>query len=183
MYSMQYTTQRLILKPVSTEDAPFIFRLMNTESWKKYIGDRKIESIDKAILYIESKMLPQYKTHGFGNYVILISESMEKIGTCGIYDREGLEGVDIGYALHPDYERNGYAYEASSKILQVAFEQFNLPLISGITTEANRASRKLLVKLGLTEKGTINLENDPETLLLYQIDRKTYEMGKQNIRI
>lgn len=34
-----------------------------------------------------------------------------KIGTCGLYDREGIDGVDIGFAFLPEYEKKGFAFE------------------------------------------------------------------------
>ena len=40
-----FETDRLILKPTSEEDAEFIFELLNTPKWLKYIGDRNVKSI------------------------------------------------------------------------------------------------------------------------------------------
>jgi hypothetical protein len=38
----KYETERLIIKPTNTEDAEFIFEIMNTPKYYKYIGDRNI---------------------------------------------------------------------------------------------------------------------------------------------
>ena len=41
----KYETERLIIKPTNTEDTEFIFEIMNTPKYHKYIGDRNIKSI------------------------------------------------------------------------------------------------------------------------------------------
>lgn len=170
-----YHTNRLLLYPVGLEDAEFIYKLVNTESWIRFIGDRNVTDIEAAKAYIKERMLPQFERLGYGNFVIMLKETKEKVGTCGIYDREGLEGVDIGYALYPTYEKNGYALEASSKMLDLAFNEFGLSKVSGITSKENIASRRLMDKLSLKEKGTVVLENDPEELVLYEISKEEYE--------
>ena len=162
-------TERLWLKPTSIEDAEFIFTLLNTPKWLKYIGDRNVHSIEDAEDYIKVKMLPQLERLGYGNYTLVRKSDQQKLGTCGIYDREGLEGVDIGFALLSDYEGAGYAFEAASKVIQVARDQYGISLMKGITTTDNHASQKLLKKLGLQLKGPIRLPDDPAELLLFEL--------------
>lgn len=94
-----FETERLILKPTSEEDAAFIFELLNTPKWIKYIGDRNIKTIENARDYIEAKILPQLKRLGYSNYTLISKLDNCKIGTCGLYDRDGLIGVDIGFAF------------------------------------------------------------------------------------
>jgi len=91
-----------------------------------------------------------------------------KIGTCGIYDRAGVEGFDIGFATLPDYEKKGYAYEATSRILSAAFEEFGIEKVCGYTTKDNLDSQRLLIKLGFERVGTTYLPNDEEKLEAYR---------------
>ena len=144
-----FETERLLLKPTSEEDAVFILALMNTPKWLQYIGDRKVRSLEDAKEYIKTKMLPQLKRLGFSNYTIIRKSDQVKVGTCGLYDREGLEGIDIGFALLPEYERQGYAFEAAYKLKDVALHKFNIQPINAITSKGNSSSQRLLEKLGL----------------------------------
>ncbi|XOV93815.1 MAG: GNAT family N-acetyltransferase [Bacteroidota bacterium] len=164
-------TERLILQPASEVDAPFFLELFNTPTFIKYIGDRNIRTTEAARTYIKAKMAPQLERLGYGNFVIIRKEDNFKIGTCGLFDREGLDGIDIGFALLPDYEKQGYAYEAARKVMQAAFTAFGLTSLSGITTKENLSSQRLLEKLGFTLKGSIRIPNDPEELLLYEISK------------
>lgn len=41
----KYETERLILKPITLEDSDFVYELLNSEKWLKYIGDRNVKTI------------------------------------------------------------------------------------------------------------------------------------------
>jgi ribosomal-protein-alanine N-acetyltransferase len=160
-------TVRLYLKATDIEDAPFILELFNTPKWIRFIGDRNVKDLASATEYIKSRMLPQMEAYGFGNYVLVRKEDGAKIGTCGLYKREGLDGVDIGFAMLPNFEGKGYSSEAAIKLKQLAKNEFHLERLNGITLPENAASRNLLEKLGLKLEGAIRLPNDIEDLLLY----------------
>lgn len=166
-----FITERLILRPTNVEDAEFIFELLNTPKWIKYIGDRNIKNIENAIEYIKHKMIPPLERLGYSNYTIIRKSDNQKIGSCGLYDREGLHGIDLGFAFLPEYEKKGYAFEASNRIKEAAFNEFNLESICAITTKENDSSQKLLVKLGFRFVGTTKLPNDYEELLIYKIEK------------
>lgn len=166
-----FETERLFIKPTSQEDAEFIFELLNTPKWIENIGDRNIKSVEMAKDYIASKMHPQLERLGYGNYTLIRKTDGTKIGSCGLYDREGLEGIDIGFAFLPEYEGKGFAFEATDKLKNAAFNEFGLNAISAITSKNNVSSQKLLEKLGLKLTGTTTLPNDNEELLLYKIEK------------
>lgn len=163
-----FETERLILESTTTEDAEFVLRLFNTPKWLKYIGDRGVNTIEEATLYITMRMKPQMERLGFSNYTIIRRSDFAKIGICGLYDRAGLDGFDIGFALLPEFEGNGYAFEAASKLKQVAFDELGLTEIQAITSQDNTASQKLIEKLGLEFIGLVRLPNDTEDLFLYK---------------
>ncbi len=166
-----FETERLFIKPTSEEDAEFIFELLNTPKWIKNIGDRNIRSVESAKDYIVTKMQPQLERLGYSNYTLVSKVGNVKIGSCGLNDRVGLEGIDIGFAFLPEYERKGFAFEAAHKIKNVAFNELGIKAISAITKKNNVASRRLLEKLGLAIIGTTKLPSDTEELLLYRIEK------------
>lgn len=164
----QFETERIHLRPTSIEDAPFILKLINTPKWLRFVGDRNVYSEKDAMNYIRERMLPQLKRLGYSNYTLIRKSDGAKLGCCGLYDREGLEGVDIGFALLPQYEKKGYAFEASREIMRAAREVFGISQIKGITSKEHKASQKLLEKLGMHCSGTVTLPDEDEELLLYE---------------
>jgi RimJ/RimL family protein N-acetyltransferase len=160
-------TDRLHLRMITTEDAPFMLELFNSPGWLKYIGDRKVHSVDEAAAYIRKYYLASYKENGFGSYAVVLKDGGETIGSCGVYKRPNLENPDIGFAFLPDFLGKGYGYEAANAVMDYARAELGMTKILGFTVEYNLPSIKLLEKLGLSQKGTYKFEDDPEELLLF----------------
>ncbi len=112
--SIVLETERILLQPMRIEDADLIFKLYNSPHFLKYIGDRKITSVAGAENYIREKFLPQYARLGYGNFVVKLKFTGEKIGGVGIFEREGLEVQDIGFSFLP--ERTGLRLRISAEI-------------------------------------------------------------------
>lgn len=167
----RFETERLKIIPTTEKDAEFILELFNSPKWLKYIGDRNVRTVEEAKNYIKTKMLPQLEKYGYSNYIVINKADKKKIGTCGLFDRVGLEGIDIGFAFLPEYEKKGFAFEAANRIKTAAFEDFGINMLSGITTKDNVPSQKLLEKLGLKLIGTAKLMDKDEELLLYKIEK------------
>ena len=140
---------------------------MNTPKFIKYVGDREVNSIEDAKKYIRAKMLPQLTTLGYSNYSLITKANGTKVGTCGLYNRDGLDGIDIGFGLLPQYEGLGYAYEAANRLMKAAFEEFEIEELKAITSKENISSQRLIKKLGLEMVGTTKLPNEDEEILLY----------------
>uniref|UniRef100_UPI0032179531 GNAT family N-acetyltransferase n=1 Tax=uncultured Draconibacterium sp. TaxID=1573823 RepID=UPI0032179531 len=166
-----FETERLYIRPCIEDDAEFIYKLLNCESWLKYIGDRNVKSIEEAQLYIKVKMYPQLKRLGFGNYTVIRKSDNTKMGTCGLHDREGLEAIDIGFAFLPEFEGQGYAFESAEKIKRAGFDLFLLTEICAITLPRNHSSQKLLEKIGMRFDRYITLPDDSEKLMFYRLKR------------
>ena len=163
-----FETERLLIRTTSEADAGFIFELMTSPKWLANIGNRGIHTVVEAEMYIRQKMLVQLERLGFGNYTIIRKTDGAKLGTCGLHDREGLNGIDIGYAFLERYQRQGYAFEAASRMKQAAFDDFLFTELYAITTHTNLPSQRLLEKLGMQYETTVQLANDPAELRLYR---------------
>ena len=142
-------TERLILREMdSAADAEFIFRLLNSPKFLKYIGDRGVRSVADACDFIENRYRQSYRDHGFGLYTVELKDSAERVGICGFVRRDTLPGPDIGFAFLPEHEGNGYGYESASAAMKYGFEQLKFTRVLAITTPDNDASGRLLEKLG-----------------------------------
>ncbi len=165
------TTDRLNLKLASMEDAPFFLELYNTPTFIQFIGDKNLRSLEDARSYVQNRFLPQIERLGYGNYLIIRKEDGAKIGSVGIFEREGLDVQDIGFSFLEEFQGKGYGYEAASKLLETAFTDFGCSKISAITSKENIASQSLIQKLGLKYLKTVQLPDDPEELLYYEIEK------------
>jgi RimJ/RimL family protein N-acetyltransferase/uncharacterized damage-inducible protein DinB len=160
-------TDRLILRYFTNDDAEFLIQLLNSEGWIKYIGNRNVHTIAEAEAYM-TRFTNHYVQHGFGFYLVELTESRTPIGMCGFCRREGLPDTDIGFAFLPEYMGKGYAYEAASATMLHARNDYNIGTILGITVAYNASSIRLLEKIGLTFDKIIRMEGDDEELMLFE---------------
>ncbi len=164
-------TQRLKLQVVLPDDAEFLFKLMNTQKWYDFIGDRGIKTVDDARQYIMNKMHPKLSEKGFVNHLMIDKTTNKIVGTCSLHDRDGVDGMDIGYALLPEFEGKGYASEGAQAMISLAFNVHQQKRISAITSDDNKQSYGLLEKLGFTQNGYIKLPNSDESIRLYILEK------------
>lgn len=151
-----------------TDDAEFLHQLMNTEGWYRNIGDRKVYSVKTAREYIREKMYPQHKKLGFSNNTLFLKKEKIPIGICGIYFREKENRYDLGYALLPQFEKNGFALEAAKAVMRKVIEEYEIVKLSAITTKDNEPSKKLLTKLGFRFTELITPEGENQELMMFE---------------
>lgn len=163
-----YETERLIIKPIDLDDASFILKLYNMPKFIEYIGDKNIRSIGDAENYIKVRFLPQLQELGFGNYTIILKENNATIGAVGVFVRDGLPIMDIGFSFLEEYEGKGYAYESAMKVKSIAMDDFGLQQLSAIVAKNNFASQKLIQKLGLVFQKYVTLPGEEEELLYFE---------------
>src|SRR5688572_13816832 len=104
-------------------DAGFIFELLNTPKFIKYIGDRGVRSVDEAAEFIESRYRQMYRDNGYGLYTVVLKEdaipplAWVQLGVCGFVKRETLPDADLGFAFLPQFERRGYGFESAEAVM------------------------------------------------------------------
>jgi RimJ/RimL family protein N-acetyltransferase len=163
-------TERLVLREAESGDAAFVLALLNDPGWLQNIGDRQVGDHQAALDYIENKLRSSYREHGFGMYIVVQRSDGEPVGMCGLVKREGLEDVDIGFALLEAHQGRGLALESAEAVVEYAFNELNLKRLVAITLPQNSASCHLLEKLDFEFTELMSLPDDAEELKLYSIE-------------
>ena len=159
-------TERLFLRGLDVADAEFILALLNQPSFLRYIGDKKVRTVQDAEKYILNGPVASYERHGFGLCLVGLKDTHTPIGICGLLKREDLPDPDIGFAFLPDYWNRGFAFEAAAAVMEDARERLNLQRILAITNQDNESSIKLLQKLGMHVERLIKMSTDSAELFL-----------------
>lgn len=154
-------TERLLIDPLHRRDKDFIFQLLNTEGWKKFIGNRNIHSQADALAYIQKVL----RNESVWYWTVKLKENRQAIGIITFIKRSYLDHHDIGFAFLPQFSKKGYAYEATAAVLHQLQVAYQLKNILATTLPENAASIKLLTKLGLQRQQEIRVEE--EHLLVY----------------
>ncbi len=153
-------TKRLIIRELLSTDVEFIFELLNSEGWLKYIGNRNIENLTDAENYIKNGPQISYYNNGYGLWLVFEKNEQKSIGICGLIKRDYLEYPDIGFAFLPIYFGKGYAFEAAEACCKFAYSELKIDNLMAIVQAKNDRSIKLIQKLGFnfSEKRIINNE-------------------------
>jgi [ribosomal protein S5]-alanine N-acetyltransferase len=151
-----YITDRLVLTPLSLADSDFIYNLVNTPEWIKFIGDRNIKTQADANIYVE-KIINNPKVN---YWVVQLISTKISIGIITFIKRDYLEFHDIGFAFLPQYTKMGYAFEASKVVLYDSINNNNHQQILATTVKENTHSINLLQKLGFCFNKEIKNGND-----------------------
>ena len=158
-----YSTERLLLTELSLDDAEFIHELVNTPEWKKFIGERNVNTREDAEAYIQ-KILENPNIH---YRVVKLKDDLLRIGIITFIKRDYLEHFDLGFAFLPEHTGKGYAYEASRTVLNDVAGDPGRRRIFATTLKENINSIRLLGNLGFRFDKEIEREN--EKLLLYSL--------------
>ncbi len=160
-------TERLIIRELLTDDdAEFVYELLNTPKFIKYIGDRGVTSPEDAAGFIESRYRVSYLNNGFGLYVVERKSDGAAVGLCGFVKRDTLPGPDLGFAFLPEFEGIGYGFESADAMMKYGRDTLGFTQVLAITSLDNGASIRLLEKLRFTETGVTDAP-DGEKLRLF----------------
>lgn len=160
-------TDRLRLRRLTPDDAPFILELLNDPLFLRFVGDKGVRSREEAGEYIRRGPMASYAQHGFGLFHVALRDADAPIGMCGLLKREMLEDVDIGFAYLPRFGGQGYATEAARAVMNYGRTVLGLTRIVAITAPDNEGSKHVLQKIGLRYARTLKLPAYPTDSLLF----------------
>lgn len=166
---MALETQRLRIRPLVPDDAPFILALLNDPSFLEFIGDKGVRTLDEARTYIEEGPMESRRTRGFALDLVEERLSGEPLGICGLVKRPALDDVDVGYAFLPAFHGRGYAVEAVEAVVDDS-RRLGLKRLAAVVNGANGRSLSLLRKLGFRHEGKVRLGEDQAEVELYLFD-------------
>ncbi|MCY7293634.1 MAG: GNAT family N-acetyltransferase, partial [Ferruginibacter sp.] len=151
-----YKTERLTLRELTAADNQFIFELVNTPGWIKFIGDRNVKTSEDADNYIQKII----SNPNISYRVVTLLDHQTAIGLVTFIKRDYLDHPDIGFAFLPAYSKQGYAFEATKEVLNDLLNQQEHSTILATTIPQNSSSIQLLKKLGLSFSKQITHEGE-----------------------
>ncbi len=141
-------TERLILRPLTPEDAEAAFVWCSDERVNKFMPYNLNKSIDETLFWI-NEIVPY--DEGNYNWGIVLKESNLLIGSCDIGpDKVEHTGWGFGYNIRYDYWNKGITTEATKRMIEYAVNVHGIKLIVADHAVDNPASGRVMEKSGLT---------------------------------
>lgn len=110
---------------------------------------------DKEVENWLARQLQRYQEYGFGLWAVILKETGEFVGQCGItMQSTGIEEVqEVGYLFKRRFWHRGYATEAAKGCIDYAFSQLGATRVFSIIRDSNLASRRVAERNGLQVVG------------------------------
>ncbi len=152
-------TKRCFIRETTEEDVEAFFEIYENPQITRYM-EGLYPTVEKEKQYINEYIENVYGFLGFGIWTIIKKDTDEVIGRAGFSYRDGYEDPEIGFVIGGNWQRNGYAGEVCSTLLDLAKEELGFSKVNAFVRLGNAASLALCEKLGFTKVGetVINAE-------------------------
>jgi RimJ/RimL family protein N-acetyltransferase len=163
----QFTTLRLAATRLHARDLADLCVLHRDPRVMATLGGIRTDA--QTLEYLD-RGVAHWERHGFGLWTLRSTQGAF-MGRAAIRHVlvDDQDEIEIAYALAADAWGRGIATEIASALLGVAFDRLRLPDVTAITTTDNRASQRVLEKVGLTLERSLVFLGAP--CVLYRIDR------------
>lgn len=174
-------TERLILRGFRERDLEQFYRNSSNPNVGPMAGWKPHESMEESaeILkgFVESTEV----------WAIELKENGELIGSVGLHQEKirQLEGAKmLGYVLSEEYWGRGLMTECCGAVMEYAFRELKIPLLTVCYYSFNHRSRRVIEKLGFRYEGTlrmahVGLDGSISDDVWYSMTREEYERKQE----
>ena len=170
-------TKRLILREMTDDDFSALQKVISDpETMKYYAEPYNEEGVQKWINWCKAS----YAKRGFGLWAVVLKETGEMIGDCGV----SMQIIDdemkpeIGYHLRKDYHQQGIGREMTRAVKDYFFTHFDYDEVYSYMDKDNLPSYKTAEANGMTFLHLYTTK-DGEVCRVYRITREEWEKEKR----
>lgn len=163
-------TERLLLREITLDDKEDLFRLHALPEVQIYTGEPVVESIEEIEAAIQGR-IEDYQKYGYGRWATFLKGEMQFVGWAGLAYLPEFDEIDLGYRFLPEYWGLGIATEASRAILTYGFDILKIKKIIAIAMKENKASIRVMEKVGMEFDKFAPYEPGAEDAVWYSCDK------------
>jgi RimJ/RimL family protein N-acetyltransferase len=146
--SLQLETKRLLLRPMVEADFEALL-LIFTDPRVMAAFNHPPFTREQMGRWLQ-RNLDHQKEFGYGLFSVILKETGELIGDCGLEQMENQGAAELGYDFRSDFWNQGYATEAALAVRDYAFDVLRLPRLISLIRVGNLASKRVAEKVGMT---------------------------------
>jgi [ribosomal protein S5]-alanine N-acetyltransferase len=151
----EFASARIVLRRAEEKDAKDLLALYSDESVVQFLPLDLFLSTEDA--KEEMRWYEQIFQNQSGIRWMIEDKQLKKvIGTCGFLNYEKKHNrMEIGYDLAPEFWGQGFMPEALKLIIEFGFSKMRINKIEAKVEPKNKASIRLLEKLGFQKEGLL----------------------------
>ena len=166
-------TRRTRLRLFVPEDIPAYAAIRAKPEVIRFITGAAAAAAAQAIAArVVAAFIQHWRDHGYGPWAMIEKASGRLMGHMGLRFVPELDATEILYMLDTPFWGQGYATEGALAAQTHAFKALNLPRVVAIAAAENKASQRVMRKIGLTFQ-TYRPYRDV-TVVLYARERAAY---------
>lgn len=167
-------TERLYFRKFELDDLPKLIETRSDPDVARYLGGAKRQNPEELAKRIRFYM-SCYDTHGFGMCPMFWKETGEMIGAAGLQPLEDTGLIEVGYSIIKPFWGRGIGTEAASGWMEFGFSNFSLDRIVAVAVVGNKASTRIMEKLGMRyEKTEVHYDED---CAFYSVSKEDFFEG------
>lgn len=148
-------TERLILRSFRAEDLPAFAAYRSYPKVAEYQSWEVPYTQAQAVAFLAVlRRMPPATPGAWYQVALALKETGELIGDCAFCVlADDARQTEIGFTLAAAFHGQGYATEAGTRLLAYLFEELDLQRVRANCDVENRASARLLARLGMRRDG------------------------------
>jgi RimJ/RimL family protein N-acetyltransferase len=146
-------TDRLSLREMRQTDYPDLCKILqDPDVMYAYEGAFNANEVQEWL----DKQMNSYRKYGFGLWAVILNETGEMIGQCGLTVQKYSthQVLEVGYLFQKAFWHRGYATEAAIACRDHAFDILNADEVFSIIRDNNMASQNVAKRIGMKIRDT-----------------------------
>ena len=164
------TTQRLILRKFTLEDAPALHEILSDPVVNTFLPWFPTQTLEETRRFLEARYLKSYEAPSGYQYAICFKEDGRPIGYIGVSPSDA---HDLGYGLGRAHWGKGIAAEAGRAVLERC-RRAGYPFVTATHDVHNPRSGRVMQKLGMIYRYSYQEQWQPKDILvtfrMYQLN-------------
>lgn len=172
-------TNRLILRQLSENDSQEVFSLRTDKRVNKYL-DRQIQRNSNEVIEFIKNINKSIHENKSVYWAICLKDENEFVGTICLFSfSEENRTAEIGYELHPNFQKKGIMNESLNAVIEFALSILNLDSIDAFVHENNDSSIKLLEKNNFVKEENRIKQENTNFLVGYKLMKNTNQAANK----
>jgi ribosomal-protein-alanine N-acetyltransferase len=175
------STERLLFRTIESSDFQYWLKFFQDPQTSLHWKEEKI-SPELSCQNWYQKQQWRYDNNKGGMNALIEKGTSRLIGHAGLLVQtvDGIEELEIGYSLLPEFWNKGFATEAAGECIRFAFQNNFADSLISIISVTNTSSQQVATKNGmLVDKKTIYRDNE---VLIYRITQAEWHQTQPSIR-
>lgn len=169
---IQIESPRLSFRELTMDDYDDVAAVLLDEETNKVMCSSLSAEYVKQWL---QRNIQRYESPGYSFWHVRLKDTHQFVGIMGIVPAtiSGIAYIGAGYLVHPEFQRQGYAYEGMTACIDWAFRELATDQVVAEIAQSNTASICLAEKLGmsLVREHTRGTGENDVPHVLYSISR------------